>query len=70
MILRGAAPRPSTVREMTNILLAARGKPPLTVGVNWALAFVKRRKELRSRFSKRYVYQRALNKDRKAINEW
>jgi hypothetical protein len=32
---RGAAPRPSTVREIANILLAARGtNPPLTVGVN------------------------------------
>jgi hypothetical protein len=32
---RGAAPRPSTVREIANILLAARGTNPLlTVGVN------------------------------------
>jgi hypothetical protein len=68
---RGAAPRPSTVREMANILLVARGTNPLlTVGVNWALAFVKRRDELRTRFSKRYDYQRALNEDLKAIKEW
>jgi hypothetical protein len=54
---RGAAPRPSTVREIANILLAARGTIPLlTVGVNWASTFVKRRDELRSRFSKRYNY--------------
>jgi hypothetical protein len=32
---RGAAPRPSTIREMANILLAARGTNPLlTVSVN------------------------------------
>ncbi len=32
---RGAAPRPSTVREMANILLAARGTDcPPTVGLN------------------------------------
>jgi len=68
---RGAAPRPSTVREMANILLAARGtNPPLTVGVNWASTFVKRRDELQSRYSKRYNYQRALNEDPKAIKEW
>jgi hypothetical protein len=68
---RGAAPRPSTVREMANILLAARGtNPPLTVGVNWASTFVKRRDELQSRYSKRYDYQRALNEDPKAIKEW
>ena len=38
----GAAPRPSTVQEMANILLAACGTtPPLTVGVNWVSTFVK-----------------------------
>ncbi|OOQ89508.1 hypothetical protein PEBR_07953 [Penicillium brasilianum] len=68
---RGAAPRPSTVREMANILLAARGTtPPLTVGVNWASTFVNRRDELQSRYSKRYDYQRALNEDPKVIREW
>ena len=57
MDTRGAAPRPSTVREMANILLAARGiNPPLTVGVNWALTFINRRDELRIRFSRRYDY--------------
>jgi hypothetical protein len=49
---RGAAPRPATVREMANILLAARGiTPPPTVGINWPSSFIKRRDELRSRFS-------------------
>jgi hypothetical protein len=68
---RGAAPRPSTVREMANILLAARGSTtPLTVGVNWASTFVRRRDELRTRFSRRYDYQRALNEDPKSIQEW
>jgi hypothetical protein len=68
---RGAAPRHTTVREMANILLAARGTTPLlTVGVNWVSNFVKRRDELRTRFSKRYDYQRALNEDPKAIKEW
>jgi hypothetical protein len=68
---RGAAPRPSTVREMANILLAARGTTPLlTVGVNWASTFVNRRDELQSRYSKRYDYQRALNEDPKSIKEW
>jgi hypothetical protein len=68
---RGAAPRPSTVRDMANILLAARGTtPPSTVGVNWASTFVKRRDELRSRFSVRYDYQRALNEDPKALRAW
>ncbi|RJE17622.1 Pogo transposable element [Aspergillus sclerotialis] len=68
---RGAAPRPATIREIANILLAARGSnPPLTVGVNWALSFIKRRDELRTRFSRRYNYQRALNEDPKSLREW
>ena len=54
---RGAAPRPSTIREMANILLATRGQsPPPTVGVNWVSTFVKRREELQSRYSRRYDY--------------
>jgi Tc5 transposase DNA-binding domain/helix-turn-helix, Psq domain len=54
---RGAAPRPATVGEMANILLAARGTmPPPTVGVNWPSTFIKRRDELRTRFSRRYDY--------------
>jgi hypothetical protein len=68
---RGAAPRPATVREMANILLAARGcYPPLTVGKNWPSTFVQRRDELRSRFSRRYDYQRALNEDPKTLRAW
>jgi hypothetical protein len=68
---RGAAPRPSTIQEMANILLAARGStPPLTVGVNWASTFVNRRDELRTRSSIRYDYQRALNEDPKSLRAW
>ena len=54
---RGAAPRPSTIREMADILLATRGEsPPPIVGVNWVSSFVKRRDELQSRYSRRYDY--------------
>jgi DDE superfamily endonuclease/Tc5 transposase-like DNA-binding protein/Psq-like protein len=68
---RGAAPRPSTVREMANILLAARGEtPPTTVGKNWPSTFIQRRDEIRTRFSRRYDYQRALNEDPRSIRAW
>jgi hypothetical protein len=68
---RGAAPRPATVAEMANILLAARGSyPPPTVGKNWPSTFINRREEIRSRFSRRYDYQRALNEDPKSLREW
>lgn len=43
MELRGVAPKPSTVREIANILLVARGStPPLTVGINRASTFINR----------------------------
>ena len=46
---RGAAPRPSTVRETANLLLAARGTTPVqTVGEKWVYNFVKRHPELSS----------------------
>lgn len=47
---------------MANILLAARGPTPLlAANINWSTTFVNRRDELRTRFSGRYDYQRALN---------
>lgn len=68
MDTRGAAPRPATVRDMANILLAARGNnPPATVGKNWPSTFIQRRDEIRTRFSRRYDYQRALNEDPKSL---
>jgi hypothetical protein len=71
MDLRGAAPRQATVREMANILLAARGShPPPTVSKNWPTAFIKRLEELRSRYSRKYDYKRALNEDPKALRAW
>ena len=69
MDTRGAAPRPATVGEMANILLAARGRHP-PVGKNWPSTFINRRDELRTRFSVRYDYQRALNEDPKALRAW
>ena len=68
---RGAAPRPSTVREIANILLAARGNTPVeTVGEKWVYNFVKRNPELSTRFSRRYNYERAKCEDPKIISEW
>ena len=68
---RGAAPRPSTVREMADLLLAARGStPPPLVGKDWVTKFVKRHPILSSRFSKGYNYARAKCEDPKIIEEW
>jgi hypothetical protein len=68
---RGSAPRPSTIREMANILLASRGSTPVTsVGENWVTKFVKRHSILSSRFSKGYNFARAQCEDPKAIRDW
>lgn len=71
MDTRGAAPRLSTVQEMANILLAARGETsPTTVSKNWPSTFVNRREELRTRYSKKYNYERALNEDPRSLRQW
>jgi hypothetical protein len=56
---------------MANILPAARGPTPLSiVSVNWVSSYIKCRDDLRTRFSRRYDYQRALNEDPKSLREW
>jgi hypothetical protein len=67
---RGAAPRPSTIREMVDLILVARGSTPVTsVGQNWVAKFVKRHPNLSSRFSRSYNYERAKCEDPKIIEE-
>ena len=65
---RGAAPRPAMVREMANILLAERCQQ--TVGEKWVYNFINRYNELKTRFSRRYNYERAKCEDPKVIQEW
>ena len=56
------------MEDMANQLLRVRDASP--VGIKWPSNFVKRRPELRTRFSRKYDYQRAKCEDRKAIREW
>jgi hypothetical protein len=68
---RGAAPRPSTIWEIANLLLEKRGTTPvLSVGDKWVYNFVNRHPLLSSRFSRRYNYERAKYEDPKVIGEW
>lgn len=69
---RGATPRPVAVQDMANILLSERGltTSPIQVGKNWVHNFISRRDELKTRFSRRYNYQRAKCEDPKVICEW
>ncbi|GCB21786.1 Pogo transposable element with ZNF domain [Aspergillus awamori] len=56
---------------MANLILSKRGhSTPEEVGVNWAYSFVKRHDILRTRYARRYNYQRAKMEDPEIIKDW
>ena len=56
---------------MANILLANHGQAStITIGDKWVYNFIKCQDILKSRFSRRYNYQRAKCEDPKIIQEW
>ncbi|KAL2016999.1 hypothetical protein VTK56DRAFT_2680 [Thermocarpiscus australiensis] len=65
---RAFPPRLSSVEDMANQLLRVRDAP--RVGKLWAHNFVKRQPTLRTRWSRRYDYQRAKCEDLEVIGEW
>ncbi|EDO02563.1 hypothetical protein SS1G_05039 [Sclerotinia sclerotiorum 1980 UF-70] len=65
---RGFPPKLKNVEDMANYILESRGTK--RVGKLWAYRFVKRRIELKTRFSGIYDFQRALCEDPKLIEEW
>ena len=65
---RSFPPRLCGVEDMANHLLRIRDAP--SVGKLWAHNFVKRQPELRTRYTRRYDYQRAKCEDPKVIGEW
>ena len=68
LVARAFPPRLRGVEDMANQLLRERDAPP--VGQRWAHNFVKRQPELRTRYTRRYDYQRAKCEDPKVIGEW
>jgi hypothetical protein len=67
-------PRISAVRDMADLLLAARritdlSVIPPTVSQNWAKNFINTHDTLKSKFSCKYDYQRAKNKDPAVIRD-
>jgi hypothetical protein len=64
---RSFPPRLCGVEDMANQLLRARDASD--VGKRWAINFVKRQPDLRTRFSRKYDYQRAKCEDPKVIGE-
>jgi hypothetical protein len=67
-ILRGFPPQIRIIEEMANQLLADRDALP--VGKRWAINFIKRQPQLKTRFPRRYDYKRALYKDPTIIRNW
>ena len=71
---RGLSPRSDTVRQMANLLLQKRSDPsqgaPLTVGKLWVYNFVRRHTALKSRYNRKYDYQRAKCEDPAIIRQW
>jgi hypothetical protein len=65
---RGFPPRHRDVEEMANRLLADRDASP--VDKRWAINFVKRQPDLKTRFQRRYDYQRARCEDLTIIRNW
>jgi len=61
-------PRLYSVEDMANHLRYERNAPP--IGKRWAHNFIKRQPELRTRYTRRYDYQRAKYEDPKVISEW
>ena len=53
---------------IANLLLAARGAPP--VGTRWPYRFITRHEKLKTRQVRRYDYRRALCEDPAVINAW
>jgi hypothetical protein len=58
----------SIVKDIANQLLVTRNI--LRVGTRWASNLVKRRPELRTRFQRKYNYQRAKCEDPEVIRGW
>jgi hypothetical protein len=57
---------------MANLLLAQRGgsTTPPTVGENWIRNFVNRHDEIKSKYNRKYDYQRAKCEDPDIIRDW
>jgi hypothetical protein len=66
---RGMPPHQATIRQMVVLLLAQRGytKP---VGKQWISRFISNHEALKSKYNRKYDYQRAKCEDPILIREW
>jgi hypothetical protein len=66
---RGMPPRAQAVRQMAGLLLSQRGRAA-SVGINWATRFINRDERLKSKYNRKYDYQRAKCEDPSLIRPW
>jgi hypothetical protein len=70
---RGLAPSKDTVHQMANLLLQKRSQDqahPTTIGQRWVYNLVRRHPALKSRYNRKYDYQRAKCEDPALIRPW
>ena len=74
---RGLAPTYDTVRQMANLLLQKRSSQNQenqatlpTIGQHWAYNFIRRHKALKSKYNRKYDYQRAKCENPTLIRSW
>jgi helix-turn-helix, Psq domain/Tc5 transposase DNA-binding domain len=70
---RGLAPTKDTVHQMANLLLQKRSQDqanPMTIGQRWVYNLVRRHPALKSRYNRKYDYQRAKCEDPALIRPW
>ena len=61
----------STVRHLAQLLLSARlPSQPVIIGEHWVNRYIQRHPELKSRYTRKYDYQRAKCEDPKLIQGW
>jgi hypothetical protein len=65
---RGLPPRSDNVRQMANLLLQKRCQNQ--VGQLWVHNFIRRQEALKSRYNRKYDYQRAKCEDPTIIRDW
>src|SRR5450432_1019093 len=74
---RGLAPRPESVRQMADLLLQKRSNSDSNsdpnsstkVGGKWVYNFVQRHQALKTRYNRKYDYQRAKCEDPRIIKD-
>jgi hypothetical protein len=71
MDTRGLPVRINSIARMANLLLEKRSQSSyIPIGKNWPLRFIQRHESLRTKWSRKYDYQRAKCEDPSIIRNW